>query len=389
MKLLEETQLPATVYVGPLKMIVFVEDPEDLEILLSDPNAMSKPYMYKFFKNDRGLVAAPATLTDVDIDVQEGKNQDYLNAVKAASLVVATRVAKTIYHIDWIFGLSKMYKIQMQSMGVIHNFFDRIIKMKWDSFDVVADAEQEKREELALLNNEEIEQKPKIVINQLLRYWVKGHIDFTDVRGELDVMLYSASDTTTNLASYTLLMLAMHPDIQEKAVRELKQVFTSEDVSIDYDSIKQLQYLDMIIKETLRLFPVVPYIGREVTADVKLKNFTIPAGCAVGIPIMRINRNPKTWGSNANLFNPDNFLPENVAKRHPLQYLPFSGGPRNCIGMTYGLIAARTIVAGILMNFRLTTSLKFQDIRMVFNITLRIINENMLQLERRQDFWSR
>ncbi|XP_055702900.1 cytochrome P450 4C1-like isoform X2 [Phlebotomus papatasi] len=451
MKLLEKVELPATVFVGPLKMLVFLDDPEDLEILLSDPNALAKPYMYEFFKNERGLVAAPVniwrahrkilspsfglnviktlipifnqkvqvminnlskeqeganinildymyscvldlittTLTDVDIDVQEGKNQDYLGAVKSASLVVATRVAKTIYHIDWIFNLSKMYRIQMESMAVIHNFFDRIIKMKRELFDEVADAEEERREELALLNNEEIEQKPKIVINQLFRYWVKGHIDFKDVRGELDVMLYSASDTTTNLASYTLLMLAMHPKVQEKALEELKRVFVDESILIDYDSIKQLQYLDMVIKETLRLYPVIPYIGREVSQDIKLKNLTVPARTAVGIPIMSINRNPKTWGPNAHLFDPDNFLPERVAKRHPYQFLAFSGGPRNCIGMTYGLIAVRTIVAGVLMRFKLSTSLKFDDIRMVFNITLRIINENFIQLEHRRDFWTK
>lgn len=206
----------------------------------------------------------------MDIDVQEGKNQDYLQSVKDASMVVATRVAKTIYHIDWIFNLSEMYRIQMNSMKVIHNFFDRIIKMKREMFDEVADAEEEKREELAMLNNEEIEQKPKIVINQLFRYWVKGCIDFRDVRAELDVMLYSASDTTTNLASYTLLMLAMHPDVQDKAIAELQQVFTDETIPINYNSIKQLQYLDMVIKETLRLYPIIPYIGREISKDIKL-----------------------------------------------------------------------------------------------------------------------
>ncbi|GAB0088658.1 hypothetical protein DMENIID0001_031210 [Sergentomyia squamirostris] len=449
-KLLEDVELPATVYVGPLKMIIVIEDPEDLEILMSDPNAMCKPYMYKFFKNDRGLVASPVniwrlhrkilnpsfglnviktlipifnqkvqvmvnnlskeqgklnnniidhmyscvldfittTLTDVDIDVQEGKNQDYLEAVKAASEAIATRVAKTIYHIEWIFRLSKMYQIQMKSMTVIYNFFDRIIRMKREMFDEIADAEDERREELALLSNEDIEQKPKIVINQLFRYWVKGKIDFRDVRAELDVMLYSASDTTTNLACYTLLMLAMHPEVQQKAVDELKEVFLDDTIPIDYTSVKQLQYLDMVIKETLRLYPVVPYIGREVTANVKLKNLTVPSGTSVAIPIIRINRNPKTWGPNAHLFNPDNFLPEKVANRHPYQYLAFSAGPRSCIGMTYGLIAVRTIVASLLMNFKLKTDLKLEDIRMVFNITLRIINDNLIELEKREDFWT-
>lgn len=107
----------------------------------------------------------------------------------------------------------------------------------------------------------------------------------------------------------------------------------------------------------------------------------------IGVPFIRMNRDPVAFGPNPELFNPDNFLPERVAKRHPYQYMPFSCGPRNCIGMIYGLFSVRTIVAMMMMNFKISTRMKFRDIKVVYNITLRITNENLVNLTPRHDFW--
>ncbi|GAB0088657.1 hypothetical protein DMENIID0001_031200 [Sergentomyia squamirostris] len=447
--LLTSVKLPAYTWVGPLKLIMVLDDPEDVEILLSDPAALYKPYVYKFFKNDRGLITSEphiwkthrkilspsfsinvmkhllpmfntkinrminnmkqlddgvdvnlldhlymctldmisASATDVDIDLHDGKNCEYVQAVIAGADLVATRIINVPYHIEWIYRLSKLYEVEKRSLKAVNEFLDRVIKLKRTMFDEVADAEEERREELAKLNNEEIETKPKIIINQLFRYWTRGKIEFQDVRDELDVMIYTGSDTSTHLTSYTLLMLAIHPEIQQKVVEELQSVFVDETVPFDYDSVKQLTYLEMVIKETLRLYPVIPYIAREVKNDVKLRSFTVPSGTIIAVPIRHMNRNPVAFGPNPDLFNPDNFLPERVAKRHPYQYMPFSCGPRNCIGMTYALYSVKAIVAMMMMNFRISTRLKFKDIKVVYNITLRITNENLVNLKPREDFF--
>uniref|UniRef100_A0A1B0D9C6 Uncharacterized protein n=1 Tax=Phlebotomus papatasi TaxID=29031 RepID=A0A1B0D9C6_PHLPP len=213
--------------------------------------------------------------TDVDIDLQDGKNREYVDAVIAGADLVAKRIITVPYHIEWIYRFSSLYEVEKKSLRAVNGFLDRIIKLKKTMFDEVADAEEERREELAKLNNEEIETKPKIVINQLFRFWTRGQLDFKDVRDELDVMIYTGSDTSTHLSSYTLLMLAMHPEVQQKVVEELQSVFVDESVPFDYDSVKQLTYLEMVIKETLRLYPVIPYIAREVKADIKLSELIL------------------------------------------------------------------------------------------------------------------
>lgn len=127
-------------------------------------------------------------------------------------------------------------------------------------------------------------------------------------------------------------MLAMHQDVQERVFQEIVSVFGLSDLEITTEEILKLEYLSMVINESLRLFPITPLIGREIKKDVQLEKFTLPAGSSIVIPIYKVHRNVDTWGPNSNLFDPDNFLPENIEKRHPYSYLPFSNGPRNCIG---------------------------------------------------------
>lgn len=131
--------------------------------------------------------------------------------------------------------------------------------------------------------------------------------------------------------SHTVLMLAMYPKYQDKVINELQSVCNSNNSTITLDIISQLPYMDMVIKEVMRLFPIGPLLARNCLADTKISKCTIPRGTFIIMSIHNVHRNPEYWGANPNDFNPENFLPELVAVRHPYAYLPFSGGTRNCI----------------------------------------------------------
>ena len=183
--------------------------------------------------------------------------------------------------------------------------------------------------------------------------------------------------------STTLVMLALHQNVQEKVIQELEDVFDSIDQEIDNDLLKNLHYLDMVIKETLRLFPVIPLFGREATKDIELKSCTIPAGANIIINVFNVHKNPIYWGDDAHVFNPDRFLPENFSKIHPYAYIPFSKGPRNCIGMIYGMNVMKVVLTHILRNYKVKTSLKFEDLDFKMTLTLQIVQGYMIKLEKR------
>lgn len=127
-------------------------------------------------------------------------------------------------------------------------------------------------------------------------------------------------------------MLAINQTHQELVVDELREIFADgSDAEIDQTHLAAMKYTERAIKESMRLIPPVPFIGRKSAGDIELAKGVVPKSTIVVINIMQLHRNPKIWGENALEFDPDRFLPENVAKRPPYSYIPFSAGSRNCM----------------------------------------------------------
>lgn len=142
-------------------------------------------------------------------------------------------------------------------------------------------------------------------------------------------------ETSATATAHCLLMLAMHPNVQNQMYEEITEVFTSDDIKINNDTLSQLKYMDRVIKESMRIAPVGPVIFREALEDFELTpGCVVPKGTTFILNIYGLHRSKEIWGPNALNFDPDNFLTENVTKRHTCSYIPFSTGRRNCIGNT-------------------------------------------------------
>lgn len=183
-------------------------------------------------------------------------------------------------------------------------------------------------------------------------------------------------------------MLAMHKEAEELCYKEILEVFGDDPVheagySISIDQLKQLNYIERVMKETLRLFPVGPYILREATTDIDMGNYKIETGSHVVISLMEMHRRKEYWGPDSNEFRPDRFLPENYKKIPPGGYIPFSTGPRNCLGLKYGILSIMTMLPKLISNFTFHTTKKMEDLKLPLEITMPVCSDEDLIIERR------
>jgi cytochrome P450 family 313 len=178
-------------------------------------------------------------------------------------------------------------------------------------------------------------------------------------------------------------MLAMHKNVQEKALAELREVFSSPDDPVDIDILTQLPYLEMVIKESMRLFPISPIAFRTSTHEFVLNDYVIPAGANFILGVYMLHRDKAFWGENAEVFEPERWEPERIKKIHPYAYLPFSGGPRYCIGSKYAMLFLKTCLSNLLRNFELETSLKIEELTYRLSITMKFVQPYLISLKPR------
>lgn len=180
-------------------------------------------------------------------------------------------------------------------------------------------------------------------------------------------------------------MMAIHPIYQDRLYNELKSILPEIDMDITRQHIDQMAYTERCIRETLRLFPTGPFTGRCPDQDVQLKNYTIPAGTNIICGLRQLMRSPKHWGTNAHDFNPDNFLPSNLHDKSAYYFVPFVGGPRNCVGEKYAMVVMKVMIAHLFRCYRFTTHLKMADLKMRLDINVRLLTKHMVEIHQRND----
>lgn len=112
----------------------------------------------------------------------------------------------------------------------------------------------------------------------------------------------------------------------------MELIFGDSDRPATIKDLSEMKYLERVLKETMRIYPPVPIIGRISSEDVEVGGYLIPKNTFISIVIIMVMRDPAHFPNPAK-FDPDRFLPEVANKRHPYAYIPFSAGPRNCIGI--------------------------------------------------------
>lgn len=163
------------------------------------------------------------------------------------------------------------------------------------------------------------------------------------------VFVFAGYETTSSTLSYISYNLATHPDVQQQLQDEIDANLPNK-AAPTYNTIMQMEYLDMVVNESLRLFPPGGRIERVCKKTVELNGVTIPKDMVVMIPAYVMHRDPAYWPEPEE-FRPERFSKESRESIDPYIFLPFGAGPRNCIGMRFALLVVKMAVVVLLQNF--------------------------------------
>ncbi|OXU24891.1 hypothetical protein TSAR_004660 [Trichomalopsis sarcophagae] len=459
-------------WVGP-KLVIFLIDPRDVEVILSSHVYIDKSPEYRFFQpwlgngllistgqkwrahrkliaptfhlnvlksfidlfnaNSRAVVQKMRKEDDREFDIhdymsettveilletamgvskstQDKSGFEYAMAVMKMCDILHLRHTRVWLRPDWLFNLTKYGKEQVHLLDIIHGLTKKVIARKKEDYksgkrnfvDTSAAAKDNKsttvveglsfgqsaglKDDLDVDDNDVGEKKRQAFLDLLVEASQNGVV-LTDeeVKEQVDTIMFEGHDTTAAGSSFFLSMMGCHPDIQEKVIQELDEIFGDSDRPATFQDTLEMKYLERCLMETLRMYPPVPIIAREVKTDLKLASgdYTIPAGCTVVVATFKLHRQPHIY-PNPDVFNPDNFLPEKTANRHYYAFVPFSAGPRSCVGRKYAMLKLKILLSTILRNFRVRSTVKEEDFRLQADIILKRAEGFKVKLEPRK-----
>ncbi|TYH12483.1 hypothetical protein ES288_A06G070600v1 [Gossypium darwinii] len=176
-------------------------------------------------------------------------------------------------------------------------------------------------------------------------------ISVDDIIEECKSFFFAGKQTTSNLLTWTAVLLAMHPQWQVQAREEVLRVCGLRDIP-NKDNFVKLKTLSMILNESLRLYPPTVATIRRTKVDAELGGYMIPHGTELLIPILAVHHDKAIWGNDANEFNPARFS-GGVARaaKHPIGFIPFGLGVRTCIGQNLAILQAKLALSIILQRF--------------------------------------
>ncbi|XP_052003299.1 cytochrome P450 4B1 [Xyrauchen texanus] len=299
----------------------------------------------------------------------ESGSNPYIQAVYELCHLVNLRFRVFPYHSKAIFHLSPHGYRFRKASKTAHNHTEEVIR---------------KRKEVLKIEREQGIFKNKRYLDFLdillsARDEQKQGLSDEDIRAEVDTFMFEGHDTTASGISWIFYSLACNPDHQQICREEILQALEGKD-SIEWEDLNKIPYTTMCIKESLRLYPPVPGMSRKLTKPMTFYDGrTLPEGCLIGVSVYGIHMNSTVW-ENPYVFNPLRFLPENSANRSPHAFVPFSAGPRNCIGQNFAMNEMKVVVALTLKRYHLIKDTNHTP-KMVPQIVLRSLNGIYLKIK--------
>lgn len=351
----------------------------------------------------------PETAMGVKLDSLEEPDAYRENLRKMGQWLVF-RSTKPFLHSNTIYQLSGLPLILRKYLRPVHDFSASVIRRRREAF-IAAQANRTMDDLNGNVDAKAAKKKPRFaMLDSLLAFEASDckQIDEIGIREEVDTFMFEGYDTTSAALTFCLLMLAHHPNEQRLVLEDIERTLSNRSSQGDEATAKTIRdlsvheysamdYMDCFIRETLRLYPPVAFMGRQLTESLVVGDLQLPAGTQIHIHAYDMHRDPEQFPE-PEIFNPQRFSPEHRDKRHPFAYLAFSAGPRNCIGefsavastakygrtytkyrgglhifsgQRFAMLEIKCLLAHILLKFHITPVTMVDELVFVSDIVLR------------------
>lgn len=301
-------------------------------------------------------------------NAQNNEHSEYVDAVFKISELIHIRQKQPWLWPDFLYYNITPGKQFANCLKTLHNFTDQVIN----------DRRKEYLEQL----NDGVTKKRKAFLDMLLSESEKSGLTHEDIREEVDTFMFEGHDTTSAGIGWATHLIGRHANVQEKLQKEMDNIFGDSGREATFDDLSEMKYLESVVKEAQRLYPSVPMFGRQTSEDTKLGDFTIPGGETVMIITQALHRDPQYF-PDPHAFKPERFSSENSTGRHPYCYVPFSAGPRNCIGQKFAMMEEKIVLSTLIRNFSIKSETETEDMCPAGELILRPGNGVLVTLTER------
>ncbi|KAM5264054.1 cytochrome P450 4V2 [Ctenodactylus gundi] len=314
-----------------------------------------------------------------NIGAQSNNDSEYVRAVYRMSDMIHRRMKMPWFWLDLWYLMFKEGREHKRDLKILHTFTNNVIAERTNEMKASGECRG------AGWGSGPSPNKRKAFLDLLLSVTDDegNQLTHENIREEVDTFMFEGHDTTAAAINWSLYLLGSYPEVQKKVHNELDEVFGKSDRPATSEDLKKLKYLDCVIKETLRIFPSVPLFARRLNEDCEVAGYPIVKGAEVVIIPYALHRDPRYF-PNPEEFQPERFFPENAQGRHPYAYVPFSAGPRNCIGQKFAVMEEKTILSCLLRQFWVESTQKREELGLSGDLILRPTNGIWIKLKERK-----
>ncbi|MBA0727053.1 hypothetical protein Golax_002835, partial [Gossypium laxum] len=317
----------------------------------------------------------PAVIASVEtmLEKWKGREGEEMEVFEEFRLLTAEVISRTAFGSNYLEGKKIFEMLTRLSILVINNYYKTKIpgiSMIWKTADEIESEKLAKGIHDRVM--EMVKRREKnvsvgesdnfgndflgLLINAYRDSDEKNRFSVEDLVDECKTFYFAGQETTNSLLAWTVLVLAVHTEWQEKTRREVFEAFG--DRNPNSEGISKLKVMNMVINETLRLYSPVSAVIRKVGKEAQLGRLVLPANMEVMIPIIALHHDPQSWGDDVHLFKPERFAQgiASATKYNSAAFIPFSMGSRSCVGMSFATTETKIALSMILQRYAFTLS---------------------------------